>query len=340
MADRKHRVGIAGMVHGHVWGLARSFRACPGVELAAAADPNEPLRERAQKEFSVRALYEDWREMFDKEELDCAVVATENSACADVVEAAAPRGIHVIVEKPMAATLQQADRMLKAAQSAGVQLLINWPTAWSPAVNKAVELVRGGAIGQVFFVRVRMAHQGPKEIGCSPYFYDWLYDAEKNGAGAFMDYCCYGAAFCRHLLGMPSAVTAAVGRLVKDYIQVDDNGMLLMTYDKAFATAEGSWTQIPAYHDMLILGSEGTLITDRGKLLMATKPREEPAEVDLPSPEPGQRNAAEYLLACLEAGTDVEGMCSAQVGRDAQEILEAGLISARTGQRVDLPLGA
>jgi len=338
VATKEYTAGIAGMVHDHVWGLARDLLNCPNVRLVAAADPNEPLRERARRELGVQRLYEDWGEMLEQEQLDCVAVATENSACADVTEAAAARGIHILVEKPMAATLAQADRMLTATESAGVQLMVNWPIAWKANHLKAAELVRSGAIGQVFFARMRMAHQGPKEIGCSPFFYEWLYDAEKNGAGAFMDYCCYGAAFWRYLLGMPKAVSAAADRLVKDYIQVDDNGVLLMFYDGAYCAAEGSWTQIPGYHDMVILGSEGTLTTDRGRLLIATKSAPEQTEVELPPLPAGRRNPAEYFIGCLEAGRNVEGLCSAHVGRDAQEILEAGLISAREGRRVELPL--
>ena len=249
MAKDSYRVGVVGMVHDHVWGLAKSFANCPNAEIVAAADPNEPLRERMGSEFGVSALYTDWQKMLEKEELDVALITTENSGAADVVEAAAPKGIHLVVEKPMAATFGQADRMLKAAEAAGVQLMVNWATAWRPNTRKAIELANSGAIGQVFSVRVRMAHHGPKELGCSEYFYGWLHDAEKNGAGAFMDYCCYGAAFCRYLLGQPNAVMGAADRLVKDYIDVDDNGLVVMFYDKAYAVTEASWCQIPDYHD-------------------------------------------------------------------------------------------
>ncbi len=338
MSDKTYRIGVAGMVHDHVWGLAKSFANCPHAQLVAAADPNEPLRTRMESDFGATATFAEWGEMLDKVELDCLLITTENSRAADIAEAAAAKGIHMIVEKPMAATLAQADRMLKAAQAAGVQLMVNWATAWHPSVNKAVELVNAGAIGQVFDVRVRMAHHGPKELGCSEYFYGWLYDAEKNGAGAYMDYCCYGAAFCRHLLGKPNAVMGWTARLVKDYINVDDNGIVLMFYDTAVARAEGSWCEIPDYHDMVILGSKGKLATQKGKLLMGTEPRKPLEEVELPQLPAGKRNGPEYLLHCLQTGQDVAGMCSAQVGRDGQEILEAGLRSAATGQRIDLPL--
>ena len=336
---KTYRVGVAGMVHDHIWGLAKTFAGCPNATLVAAADPNEPLRTKMQEQHGVSALYADYGEMLDKEDLDVIVITTENSGAAPIVEAAAAKGIHMVVEKPMAATLGQADRMLNAAEAAGVQLMVNWATAWRPNIVKALELAGSGAIGQVYNVRVRMAHHGPKELGCSEYFYGWLYDAEKNGAGAFMDYCCYGAAFCRLLLGVPNAVMGAADRLVKENFPVDDNGMVFMFYDTAYASTEASWCQIPDYHDTVILGSKGTLVTDRGKLLIGTEPRKPMEEVDLVEPEAPKRNGPEYLLHCIETGKTVDGMCSARVGRDAQEILEAALISAREGRRVELPLG-
>jgi len=335
---KTYRVGVIGMVHDHVWKETKHWQECPNAELVAAADPNEPLREKMRSERGVQSLYADWREMLEKEDLDCIQLTVENSAGADVVEAAAAKGLHIASEKPMAATLEQADRMLKAAESAGIELLINWPLAWKPEALRAAELARDGEIGQVFFVRVRMAHCGPKELGCSPYFYGWLYDAEKNGAGALMDYCCYGAAFCRLLLGVPKAVTGVCARLVKNDIDVDDNAVITMVYERSFASTEASWTQIPSYHDIVIMGSEGTLITDRGKLLLGKERHAPPSEIEVPPLPVGRRNGPEYLLHCLETGEHVEGMCSPRVGRDAQEILEAGLLSARTGRRVELPL--
>ncbi|MEW6358108.1 MAG: Gfo/Idh/MocA family oxidoreductase [Planctomycetota bacterium] len=335
---RTYRVGVIGMVHDHVWKESKLWQACPNVTLAAAADPNEPLRKKMKEPCGVQVLYADWREMIEKEDLDIIQLAVENNAGADVLEAVAPKGLHVISEKPMAARLEQADRMLKAAEDAGTLLLINWPIAWSPAIRTAARLAKEGAVGRPFHVRTRMAHCGPKELGCSEYFYGWLYDAEKNGAGALMDYCCYGAAFCRHLLGMPRAVQGVMGCLVKENFPVDDNAAITMIYDYAFGVAEASWTQIPSYHDTIILGSEGTLITDEGKLWGATKDKKGRFLVELdPMPE-GERNGPEYLLHCLETGAKPEGMCAARNCRDAQEILEAGLISAREGRRIELPI--
>jgi predicted dehydrogenase len=180
-------------------------------------------------------------------------------------------------------------------------------------------------------------------LGCTPYFYNWLYDAALNGAGALMDYCCYGTALARYLLGRPSRVTGVADRLQKEYITLDDNAVIIMQWPGAMAVSEASWTQIGhlTSYIAVIYGSDGTLLVEpgtTGRLLLATRENEDGVELDKPEPPADQRNATAYFLSRIEAGLPVEGLCSPVVGRDAQEILEAGLISATNGAAVSLPL--
>ncbi len=184
----KYRLGVASLVHDHVWGELKHWAKIQDVEIIAAGDENEELRSKIRAEFGVERLYSSWREMLESEELDIVQAAAENSVGADIVEAAAAKGIHVVSEKPMAARLAQAERMLKAAEAGGIRLMVNWPSAWSPANHAFTELIEQGEIGEVFYLKYRAAHNGPREIGCSKYFWEWLYEEELNGAGAFMAY--------------------------------------------------------------------------------------------------------------------------------------------------------
>jgi len=339
MSQKIYRVGVAGMVHDHVWGELRHWKELPHVRIVAAGDPNEPLREQIRSQYGVTSLYSSWEEMIEKEALDIVQAATENSRCADVVEAAAAKGIHVVSEKPMSARLSQANRMVAASEKAGTQLMINWPTAWSPAIETMARLIHEGAIGTLFYLKYRAAHNGPKEIGCSEYFWKWLYDEELNGAGAFMDYCGYSADLCAYFLGLPKSVFGFRGVFVKDYPVPDDNAMVVMKYEKAFGVAEACWTQKVGYimPNPVAYGTEGAVCVDHGKVALH-QPGKDPQIIE-PEPLPvGRRNGPEYFITCLEEGKTVDGMCSAKVSRDAQEILEAGLISADTGQAVELPL--
>lgn len=337
---RTYRVGIASLVHDHVWDELKHWRALPKIELIAASDSNAPLRERVRREHDLPRVYESWREMLAKETIDIVLAASENSTAVEIVEACAEKGIHVVSEKPMAANLAQAKRMLEAAAEAKTELVINWPIAWRPEIQEWERRIAAGEIGSVFHLSYRAAHNGPKEIGCSRYFYDWLYDAEKNGAGAFMDYCCYGANFCARFLGLPIQVTALRGTLIKDYPVPDDNAVILMKYPHALGLAEASWTQpVPVSGpNPVAYGTNGSLAVS-GNAVVLQRPGREPAVLEPKPLETPRRSAPEYLIHCLETKQPVEGLCSAKVGRDAQEILEAGLRSSNSGCTQSLPLG-
>jgi predicted dehydrogenase len=331
------RVAVAGLTHDHVWWMLRWWNELDDARLVGAADPNPPLLEKARTEFGVSRVYAEYRELLDREKPHILLVATDNAGTAPIVEEAASRGIHVMSEKPMAATLEQADRMLQACRRARVQLMINWPTAWSPQVQTVDRLVREGAIGRPHKTRYLAAHQGPKEIGCSRYFWEWLYDPERNGAGALMDYCCYGANLAAHWLGRPTSVVGIAGTLVKEDFPVDDNAILLMKYPGAFGIAEASWTQQApdGGANPSVFGTTGTLSVVGSKVRLALAGKE-PQLLEPDQPAPGRRNGAEYLVSCLRAGVPVEGLCSAETSRTAQEILQRGLESARSGREVPL----
>lgn len=336
--SRKYRVGVAMMVHDHVWGELRHWAALPNVELVAAGDPNADLRDRIRAEYNVPRVYETWQEMVNTEDLDIVQAASENCQGADIVEACAARGIHVISEKPMSATLEQANRMVAAATKAGTLLMVNWPTAWAPSVQEMERRILAGEIGRLFYLKQRSAHNGPKEIGCSQHFWSWLYDEEKNGAGALMDYCCYSANMCARFMGLPERVTGLRGTFVKDYPVPDDNAIILMQYAHAFGVAEACWTQTVGYAtaNPVAYGTEGSLAISGSKLIVQ---KEDGQTVVEPPPTLAPRTSGpEYLVHCLTTGDRIEGFCSMEVSRDAQEILEAGKRAADTGMTVSLPL--
>lgn len=337
MAD-KLRLAVAGLVHDHVWDELRKWADTGRVDIVAAADPHARLRERAQSEYGVDQLFATPAEMFDKCNVDAVQVCTSNADGVAVVEEAASRGIHAVVEKPMAATLSGADRMLAAAEQAGITLFVNWPFRWRANVPLSWQLIQEGIIGQVFNARIRMAHKGPREFGCSDEFCGWLYDASQNGGGAIIDYCCYGAVALRYLFGMPKAVQGVAGRLTKTDIDVDDNAAITLIYDNCHGVTEASWSQIPAYHDALYLGTSGSLWTLEGRIFVAAEydQREIPVE-SLPE---GEQTGPELFLKCLETGMRPPDVCCPRVCRDAQEILQAGVDSNARGVRLSIPLAA
>ena len=146
---KKYRVGVACMSHDHVWGELANWQRMDNVELVAGGDDEAHLLEELKQKHGVTRLYDSFQAMLDSEELDIVQAAGGNNEGAAIVEAAAAKGLHIISEKPMAATLEQADRMLSAAQKAGVLLLINWPNAWSAAWQELARRALAGDIGEI-----------------------------------------------------------------------------------------------------------------------------------------------------------------------------------------------
>ncbi len=335
------RIGILGLTHDHVWEHLPDVRSNPDTRLVAVADPHQALLGRAEAEFHCRP-YRNAETMLNSEDLDAVYIFSDNAAGPELTEMATSRRMHVLIEKPMAADLAGADRMVAAAQAANLRLLVNWPFAWWPQMQHALRLAAEGAIGDVWQVRYRAAHAGPRELGCSEYFCEWLYDPKRNGrGGAFMDYCCYGALLARTVLGMPSQVSAVARRLVKQDIDVEDNGLLVMTYPHAIAVSEGSWTQIgklSAYMTM-IYGTTGTLMLEPrggGRLLLATEEQPDGVQVDVPELPAHIRNATAHFVHCIRTGEASLPMCDPNICRDTQAILESGINAAEAGAIVNL----
>lgn len=335
------KVGVLGLTHDHAWGNLAELDASPLGRLVAAADPNQPLLDKAKADAGCERTYRDADEMLDQEDLDAVYVFGDNRGGSERACQALRQGLPVLVEKPMAATLQGADAMLAAARTADVALMINWPFAWWPQLQHALTLIEQGAVGRVFSTKYRSAHNGPRALGCSPYFCDWLYDNERNGAGALMDYCCYGAALARAVLGPPSQVTGVTGRLVHEFVAQEDNALLVLSYPNAMAVAEASWSQIGhlTSYTGVMYGTEGTLVVhNTGRLQRAMAAIDDGEDVDVAEPPAHWSSATACFLGHLVDGTPVMPLCDARVGRDAQEILEAGIASSVAGQAILLPL--
>ncbi len=277
--------------------------------------------------------------MLASEAFDILQVGADNAGKTEIIIAGAQAGKAVTAEKPLAVNLAAARRIRDAVRAAGVPYMTNWPTAWQRGRRTILRLAREGAVGDVWQVKERQGHAGPKEIGCGPEFVGWLYDAEKNGGGAGADFCGYGAVFASYLLGRPDSVFGTAGNLTKPYEITDDNAVFVARYPKAMAILEGTWAQQggDGAGYPIVYGTRGTLSQageqirlDRGKAGGGT----EMIDVD-PLPE-GAANHAQYFVRCIESGAEPEGILNLDVCYVAQEIVEAGYASARSGEAVTL----
>lgn len=340
-----YRVGIAGVTHGHVSAHLNLWKEMPQARLVALADANQAERERYVKRHDLGAIrqHSSILEMLAAEELDIVSVCNETSNHAAVVEAAAARKVHCIVEKPLAFSLADAERMLAAAGKHGVQVCTNYPTRWgSQVTSRAIEFVRRGGIGRPYEVRHRGGGTKPRAADANTFF-QWLYQPATNGAGAFMDYCCYGVDMAVGVLGSPSSVYAIAGRWQRNDLITDDNARMLLQYQRGAAVVEASWSQfghLPG--STFFLGEEATLaLTDRGAVIYNAK-NERDGGQELPLdqlPAPAEEpNLPAHLIASLTRGQLVLASAGVAFQRDVTEVLAAGLRSIKSGQVVHLPL--
>lgn len=259
------KMAVAGITHGHVaWILSRKKQ---DVILAGIYEPDNELAQRYAKKygFNVNLIYNNLDKMLDAVKPEAVVAFGSIYEHMAVVEACAPRHISVMVEKPLATTLQQALKMEALANKYNIQLLTDFETSWYPSTEKSYELVNdSNYAGNIKKVVIHDGHQGPKEIGVNKEFFNWLTDPIQNGGGALMDFGCYGANLMTYLMHgqQPLSVTAVTQHFKPDiYPKVDDEATIIVSYPSAQCIIQASWNWPFGRKDMEIYGEKGYVIS-------------------------------------------------------------------------------
>jgi len=337
------RIGVVGLTHDHVhWLLGRKRDG--DIEIVGIVEPNRELAQRyaTQYGFSMDIVFDSIPEMLS--ETRPAAVAAFGSIFDHlaVVEAAAPRGIHVMVEKPLAVSLDHARRMKALADRHHITLMVNYETTWYPSLYEANDILRAGRIGELRKVVIHDGHKGPTKIGVSPEFLGWLRDPVKNGGGAVIDFGCYGANLMTYLMQgqRPTSVTAVLQHLQpNDYPNVDDEATIILTYAGAQAIIQASWNWPIGRKDMEIYGVQGTLVAENRNTLR-TRLSETAAETSRTLPERAapENDAFPYFKALIEGRLSPGKYDPSSIDNNmlVMEILDAAIRSARQGRTVQL----
>jgi predicted dehydrogenase len=259
------RLAIAGLTHGHsAFILGRKDKS--DFNLVGIYEPNHELAMRYAKtyNFNPNLIYDDLGKMLDLVKPEAVVAFGSIFEHMAVVEACAPRGIHVMVEKPLATNVEHAKRMEELAKKYHIYLLTDYETSWYPTTAKSFQLVNdSNSIGSIKKVVIHDGHQGPKEIGVNKEFFDWLTDPVQNGGGALIDFGCYGANLMTYLMKgqEPVSVTAVTRHFKPDiYPKVDDEATIIVSYPTAQCIIQASWNWPFGRKDMEIYGVSGYII--------------------------------------------------------------------------------
>ncbi len=341
------RLIIIGLAHDAVGDFIQRARARHDVQLVGVVESNLELTARYGRllNLGTNFFFSSLEELLARTNAQAAAVFTSTIDHRRAVEACALHGIDVMLEKPLAIDLQQAQAIAAAAQKGGIQVIVDYETAWYPGNQTAYAIVHDQhAIGDLRKIVVCAGNQGPKETGCSDAFLDWLTDPKQNGGGALVDYGCYGADLITWLMNgqRPTSVLAVTQHIKPElYPKVEDEATIILTYPQSQAIIQASWNWPFDRRDLEIYGKTGYVIVPRMNQLRMQQAGTGESELDLPN-SPGTSPMTDdisYLTAVVQKEIKPSGPPSLEINLIATEILDAARESSLTGKRVELAPG-
>lgn len=336
------RVGVVGLVHAHVHGiLGRKNK--DGIDIVGIAEPNKQLAEAYSKRYgySMSIVYNTIEEMVEKTKPEAVFDYNSIYDHLKTVEYCAPRGIHVMVEKPMAVSVEAAEKMEALARKNNIYLLTNYETTWYGSNKKAAEIINdSNYIGPLTKLVFHTGHQGPIEIGCNPEFLEWLTDPKLNGAGALTDFGCYGSDITTWLMKGEHPITvSAVTQHFKPslYPKVEDEATIILTYPKTQVIIEASWNWPYSRKDMEVYGKDGYVIClDNDHMLLMKNGKRLQDTITAPPLLTGQQDPFIYFANVIRGNIKVNefDLSSLSTNVIVVKILDAAKESARTGKTI------
>jgi predicted dehydrogenase len=342
MAQKKQpfRIGVAGLTHTHVhWILARAKDG--DIEIVGIAEKNRDLADRYIKQYNLSPtlLFSSLTEMLDKAKPEAVTAFNSIYEHLETVQTCAPRGVHVMVEKPLAVSLDHAKKMQALAQKHNIELLTNYETTWYATNHKTKDTLQ--LIGDIRKIVVHDGHQGPKEIGVNKEFLEWLTDPHYNGGGALIDFGCYGANLSTWLMKgeKPLSVVAVTQTIKPDvYPKVDDEATIILKYPKAQSIIQASWNWPYSRKDMEVYGVTGSIFADRDNLRIKASADQPDVSQKVKPLETPRHDPFAYFAAVVrkEINPTPADLSSLQNNMIVMEILDAAKRSASTGKAIEL----
>ncbi len=336
------KVGIIGLVHDHVhWVLGREK--IGDIEIVGIVEPNTALAKKYSKQygFSMDLVFSSMQEMVKTTKPEAVMAFNTVYGHLEVVEFFAPKGIHIMVEKPMAVNVDHAKKMIALAKKHQIHLMTNYETTWYGSHAKAFDIIEeGNTIGDIGKIVFNTGHPGPKEIGCSKEFLAWLTDPVLNGGGALPDFGCYGANLSTYLMKgkTPETVTCVTQQTKPDiYPKVEDDAIIVLTYPKTQVVIQASWNWTYGRKDMSVYGKNGYVIcTNNEDMKIMANGKDEPISIKADPLPKGIHDPFAYFSKLVREDVPVKrfDLGSMENNMIVVQILEAAKHASETGKTV------
>lgn len=358
--ERTWKIAGVNFDHQHMGDLLKMVSEHPRAELVGICHPS---KEKMQGVIDVLRVEQsrqflDYRECLERTRPDVVILCPATAQHGEWTHRVASYGVHILMEKPFAASLAEADGMIRDMAGTGKQLAINWPLRWYPSHITAKRLVDEGLIGELVEVHYYDGNRGPlrhvagkevvpEEIAASQKSKSWFYK-KAEGGGSLLDYLGYGTTLGTWFLGgrIPREVTSIADQPAD--LEVDEHSVTVARYDFGLSKFETRWGTFsdPWAHQpqprcgFVLVGREGTISSYdyEQRVHVQTKDHPEGLWIPVDTPAAPQRNPVEYFLHCLDTDTPVDGPLSPRIARIGQQIVDAAVASAAQKRTVPLPL--
>jgi len=333
------KVAVVGLSHDHAHNIMNEYKNKKVILLGIVEKDND-LIQRYQNSYNIPSslFYKDLSEMLKKIKPDAVLAYNPISEHLDVARVCLPLKIPVMVEKPLATTLKDAQEMAKLSRDNDTPLLTNYETTWYGSNQTLKNKVSISNFGTIKKMIAKDGHNGPKEIGCSKEFLNWLADPEKNGGGAIVDFGCYGANLMTWLQDgkKPIAVTAVTRNYKPNiYPKVDDDATIILEYKDATGIIQASWNWSYSIKDFQVYGENKSYYAANANTLFENKNTTDVENIKLTNTY--YDNNLVYLKDVLEGKISTKNdLSSLENNLIVVEILEAAKKSAITGNRIKL----
>ena len=327
---------------------AASFQILPDeAEVVAVASPTPGNAENLAKRYGIERVFTDYKQMLAEKDIEMITITAPNYLHAQMTIDAANVGKHVVCEKPLCMTLEEADEMIDTCKKKGVLLMYAEELFFTPKYVKAKQMADEGAFGKIYLVKQMEKHFGPHA--------DWFWDVERSGGGVFMDMGCHGIAFSYWFLDRPeikNVYCQMATHIHKDKTKGEDDSICIIEFaNGAIGMIEDSWARRGGMEDRIeVYGEGGVTYADlhMGNALPtfseygygyavekapSTKGWTWPVFDELYNY--GFPQEMQHFARCVRGKE--EPQATGEDGRVVQEVLYAGYKSAGQGKKIELP---
>ena len=344
--------------HVHMPDLLRMVDGTPNAELVGIYDDQRERMEPISRELSIPddRIFTDYRALHESTKPDLVILCAATAKHGDWAERIAPYGAHLFVEKPFAASLAEADRIVDAMEATGCELAVNWPQRWNAPYVTAKRLIDEGLIGEVTEVHYFGGNEGPVHMVTNTEGMSedelleakrasWFYQAETGG-GSLLDYLGYGTTLGTWFMGGRKPIDVVCMVDEPEGLEVDEQSVTVCRYASGLSTFGTRWGTLTNHWDThsqpkvgyVVVGRDGSVSAYGGEAVVRaqTRERSEIHEIAVTPLEYPERNPIEYVLHCLETGAPIDGPLSPEIARIGQQIVDSALLSARGRRTVPL----